>query len=497
MTDSTDDDLDIADPAARKAIGAAIAAMRENEHDEYLMLKALLDGATALEPFNEPAAMEHLVVMATDMFGVEPDMAQRIIQQGYNIAVEQRAKRNERPSDKGNGKDQAGEKADKDDPGELGEWDAGDDPGFIPPREWLLANQFCLSFISSIVAAGGTGKSALRLVQFISLAIGRSLCGQHVFKRCRVLLISLEDDLNELQRHIKAALDHFRIDRSELKGWLFCASPKLAKLAVRGNNKPRIAGPLERQLRAAIARRNPHLISLDPFIKTHALEENDSGDMDFVCDLLARLAVEFNIAIDSPHHVHKGTITPGDADSGRGSSGIRDAGRLVYTLTPMSEGEAGMFGIPVEDRRFFVRLDSAKVNITPPSSKATWFHLVGVPIGNATEQYPAGDTIQVVEPWSPPNTWAGLSPVTLNAVLDDIERGMPNGQRYSSAGAAKDRAAWPVVIRYCPDRTEAQCREIIRAWVKSTLLYDDEYDDPIDRKPRQGLYVDAAKRPSV
>src|SRR6516162_1240758 len=104
MTDSTDDDLDIADPAARKAIGAAIAAMRENEHDEYLMLKALLDGATALEPFNEPAAMEHLVVMATDMFGVEPDMAQRIIQQGYNIAVEQRAKRNERPSDKGNGK---------------------------------------------------------------------------------------------------------------------------------------------------------------------------------------------------------------------------------------------------------------------------------------------------------------------------------------------------------------------------------------------------------
>jgi hypothetical protein len=273
------DDLDIADPAARKALGAAIAAMRENKDNEYEMLKALLDGATALEPFNEPAAIEHLVVMATDMFGVNPDLAQRIIQQGYNIAVEQRAKRNA----KGNGKEQPEEKekADKDDPGELGEWDAGDDPGFIPPREWLLANQFCLSFISSIVAAGGTGKSALRLVQFISLAIGRSLCGQHVFKRCRVLLISLEDDVNELQRHIKAALDHFHIDRSELKGWLFCASPKLAKLAVRGNNKTRIAGPLEHQLRAAIARRKPDLISLDPFIKTHALEENDSGDMDF------------------------------------------------------------------------------------------------------------------------------------------------------------------------------------------------------------------------
>src|SRR5262245_57474425 len=113
----------------------------------------------------------------------------------------------------------------------LDEWDAGNDPGIIPPRQWLLGNQFCRSFISSIVAAGGTGKSALRLLQFISLALGRSLCGQHVFRRCRVLLISLEDDHDELQRRTEAVLIHYGIDRSELKGWLFCATPKLAKLA--------------------------------------------------------------------------------------------------------------------------------------------------------------------------------------------------------------------------------------------------------------------------
>src|SRR5262245_41446794 len=85
--------------------------------------------------------------------------------------------------------------------------DAGDDPGVTPPREWLLGNQFCCGFISSIVAAGGTGKSALRLLQFISLALGRSLCGQHVFRRCRVLLISLEDDGDELQRRITGVLN--------------------------------------------------------------------------------------------------------------------------------------------------------------------------------------------------------------------------------------------------------------------------------------------------
>jgi len=129
--------------------------------------------------------------------------------------------------------------------------DAGDDPGIIPPREWFLGNQFCAGFISSIVAAGGTGKSALRLLQFISLATGRSLCGQHVFRRCRVLLISLEDDDGELQRRIAAVLLHYGIPRSELKGWLFYATPKLAKLAEM-NGRARAIGPLVQQIRHAI-----------------------------------------------------------------------------------------------------------------------------------------------------------------------------------------------------------------------------------------------------
>jgi hypothetical protein len=379
---------------------------------------------------------------------------------------------------------------------ELDIWDAGDDPGLIPPRQWLLANQFCLGFISSIVAAGGTGKSALRLLQYISLATERALCGQHVFRRCRILLISLEDDVHELQRRIKAVLDYHEVERRELKGWLRCSCPKLTKLAeLKG--KARAIGPLERQIRNAIAQYKPDLIALDPFVKTHALEENDSGDMDFVCDLLTRLAVEFNIAVDSPHHVHKGTITPGDADSGRGSSGIRDAGRLVYTLTPMSENEAKMFGVLVENRRLYVRLDSSKVNLTPPSGKATWFRLVGVPIGNATRDYPSGDTVQVVEPWNPPETWEGLSPETLNAALNHIARGNEHGQRYSAAASTgQDRAAWRVVQQYCPTKTEGQCREIINAWVKTGLLVEHDYTDPVQRRPLKGLSVGDAKRPS-
>jgi hypothetical protein len=194
-------------------------------------------------------------------------------------------------------------------------------------------------------------------------------------------------------------------------------------------------------------------------------------------------------------------MTPGDADSGRGSTGIRDAGRLNYTLCTMSADEAATFGISGEDRRQYVRLDPAKVNIAPRSAKAEWFRLVGVNIGNSTPEYPNGDTVQVAEPWAPPDAWTGTTSLGLNAILTEIDRGMtdedgnPTGRRYSNAPAAKDRAAWPVVLRHYPGKPEGACREIIHAWLTSGLLYVEDYDDPKQRRPQQGLLVDDKKRP--
>jgi hypothetical protein len=266
----------------------------------------------------------------------------------------------------------------------LNEIDAGDDPGPIPPRGWLLANQFCRKFLSSIVATGGTGKTALRLLQYLALATGRALTGEHVFRRCRVLLLSFEDDIVEVNRRVLAALIRYGIKRADLKGWLFIAAPRGIKLAEMHHGSRQI-GQLEKTLRDAIERRRPDIIGLDPFVKLHALEENDNGAMDFVCDLLTRLAIEYDIAVDAPHHQKKGTPTSGDADSGRGASGIKDAGRLVHTLTAMSEEEAKMFGISHTERRGYVRLDPAKVNITPPSQHTKWFRLVGVNLGNGTK----------------------------------------------------------------------------------------------------------------
>jgi hypothetical protein len=379
--------------------------------------------------------------------------------------------------------------------GGLNEWDAGDFTDLPPPREWLLGNQFCRRFLSGLLAPGATGKTALRMLQYLALATGRPLTGQHVFKRSRVLLLSLEDDDTELRRRLAAARLHHGIEPADLKDWFFCATPKGIKLA-EIKDGAKVRGPLEAMLRETIKSRRIDLLGLDPFVKLHALEENDNGSMDFVCDLLVKLAIEFNIAVDVPHHTKKGLQTAGDADAGRGASAARDAGRLMYTLTRMSDGEGDTFGIPAEERRLYVRLDSSKVNIAPPSGEATWFKLVGVHLDNGTPDYPNGDDVQTVVPWQPPKTWDSLSSAQLNAALDEIEAGLPNGQRYSDAPKAADRAAWKAVQRHCPDRTEPQSREIVKTWVKNGVLIIEDYDDPMERKPRKGLRVCHGKRPT-
>jgi hypothetical protein len=368
-----------------------------------------------------------------------------------------------------------------------------------PPRAWLLGNVFCRTFLSSLIAEGGTGKTALRYAQLLSLAIGRSLTGDRVWQRCVVLIISLEDSEEELDRRICAVMRHFGVDPSEVDGWLWIRAPgaKAGKLmTVNRNGRPE-GGTMAAIIERAIVRRNVDIVSLDPFVKTHGVSENDNNLIDQVTQVLLDLSAKYDIAIDTPHHVRKGPSDPGNADRARGASSQRDAYRLVYTFSTMSPEEAETFGIPDEERRSYVRMDKGKVNIVPPARKAQWFKIVGVRLENATELYPNGDEVQTVEPWTPPAAFDGLDTGTCNRILDAIDAGLPDGERYSSAPRATTRAAWQAVERHPQGKPESQCREIIRQWLENGLLIVEIYHSKKDRKSVEGLRVDNAKRPGA
>jgi AAA domain len=372
-------------------------------------------------------------------------------------------------------------------PDALGIWDAGDDDYVIAPRG-------CRRFLSSLVADGGVGKTALRIAQFISLASGHSLTGEHVFIRCKVLVVSLEDDADELRRRVYAVLLRYGLTPADVKGHLFLAAPNGLRLAEIKDGAP-AAGALKTLIKRAIEHHKFDVVSLDPFIKSHGFDENSNNAIDFVSTMAAKMAIDHNCAIDLPHHTNKQVSRgPGDPDRSRGASAMNDAARLVYTLTPMTAQEAIQFGLEEADSRSLIRMDSGKVNIAPSSHDATWFRIVGIPLDNGQGIYPAGDNVQTVEPWQPPKTWEGLDSVLLNRVLDDIEAGFPDGSsRYSSGNAATDRAAWKVVLRHTEGKSEAQAKDIIKAWVKSGTLFNEKYEDKTARKAREGLRVNATK----
>jgi hypothetical protein len=379
----------------------------------------------------------------------------------------------------------------------LGEWDAGLDKTIPSPRGWLLGNVFCRKFASSLFADGAVGKTTVRLAQFLSLTTGRSLTGEHVFKRSRALIISLEDGADELRRRLLAAMLHHDIERKELVGWLYLAAPGLEDgerlLEVDGKGRL-ITGKLAERIEEAIVRLKIDIIGLDPLVKLHSVGENDNTAMDKVAAILTGLAIKYNIAVDVPHHNSKGPADPGNAKRGRGASATKDAFRLVYTLTPMAKEEAEGFGLCEAERVPLIRMDSGKVNTVPGSADATWFKLVGVNIGNGNDEYPNGDNIQTVERWSPPATFAEISVAEINDILNEIEKGLPDGNRYSDHHLATTRAAWRVVTKHSK-KTEGQAKAIIQTWVKSGLLFNDECENPTTRKTVQGLQVDNSKRP--
>jgi hypothetical protein len=281
-------------------------------------------------------------------------------------------------------------------------WDVGEllGSGLPPPRAWLYGRQLCRGFLSGLVAPGDAGKTTLRLTQAIELASGRELLGNRIYQRCKALIVSLEDDHNELWRRLAAICRHHSVDRTELDGWLFVTTVNGAKLAERVDGECRL-GALDGMLRETIEAFRPDLLILDPFVKLHALVENDNADMDFVCVQLVKLAQDYDISVDCPAHTRKGELEAGNSDNRRGASAQRDAGRLDYTLTHMAEDEAKRFGIDLDERKDYVRLDRAKANIVRRSIKALWLRRVSVRLDNAIALYPDGDEVQAIESWVP------------------------------------------------------------------------------------------------
>jgi hypothetical protein len=375
------------------------------------------------------------------------------------------------------------------------------DPASLAPRPWLLGVQALAGYVTAIVSPGGVGKTALSIGMALSVAANRPLLEHRVWVPGPVWIWNLEDGRDELVRRVAAAAKHYRLDRATCAP-IYINSGRdrplcVARLAPNADGVTSVTHPDEEALTREAKARGVRMIVVDPFVSSHDLDENSNGHMAAAMAAWARIAAAVNCAVILVHHTRKGA-TGGNIEDARGGSAIAAAARVGLTLARMDDDAGERFNIAQAERWRYVRVDDAKANLAPRADKAAWFRLASVELGNATATYPSGDSIQVAEPWTPPDVFEDVTPEQTNRALDIIDAGPKPGWLYTLNRMGRgggDRWAGTVLMDVM-DINDTQAKHIMAAWAKSGLILETTFRDVEEGKARKGVRVDAAKRPT-
>jgi hypothetical protein len=378
------------------------------------------------------------------------------------------------------------------------------DPTTLRPREWVYGRSIQRGHVRAIVAPGAAGKTILSIGEALAMATGRNLLGQEVpGGPKRVWLWNLEDDGEELARIIQAACKHWSIGPEHIRDRLFVDSAlegAILKLATSTGseglviNRPLVAGLTDELLGRGI-----DYLHVDPFVSSHAANENDNMEIDTIAKEWALVSKNAKCGIGLAHHVSKAGAAEVTALSGRGAVALINACRSVLVLNRMSEDEAKRYGIEDEKRRRYFRTYDDKNNRAPPSDASDWFQMVSVTLGNGVSD--DGDNMGVVIPWSPPDAFENVTTDHLRRVQDLVASGS-----YKESAQASDWVGKAVaeVLGISADKDakadRAKINGVLRTWYLNGALVVEERRDPTRRDVRKfvvvGRSVDDAAQPS-
>ena len=95
------------------------------------------------------------------------------------------------------------------------------DASTIPPRQFLLNQQYIRTYMTATIATGGRAKTTLTMTEAVSMIIGRDLLtGKEQPALLRVWYVNAEETQEELDRRLAAICQHYDITREMLGGRL-------------------------------------------------------------------------------------------------------------------------------------------------------------------------------------------------------------------------------------------------------------------------------------
>jgi hypothetical protein len=375
------------------------------------------------------------------------------------------------------------------------------DEAAIPVRDWIIPGLLLKRAMSMLVAPPGSGKSLLTLQIAIAVALGIEWGGWTPRKPEKVLVINSEDDLDEMRRRLCASAKEMGVSQADLDGKLFLAeTPESIVIAkVDRQLKAVVRTPLVEDLVATIKHHGIGLVVADPFAETFEGDESNNSEVKWAGVLWREVSRRTLSSLLLVHHTKKyAGAMAGDADASRGGGSMIGVARTLCTFFDMTEDEAVVMGVPVEERNSYVRFDDGKGNYNK-KGMVRWFFKKTVTLNNGTGFLP-GDDVGVLVPWKPAGLTDGITMAILSMCWDRIDRGLegadgrPTGSYYSPSTASKDRWVGHVVADEL-GRSEEAAKAILKEWEKNKIIETIEYVDPVQRKPRKGVRCIAANRP--
>ena len=362
------------------------------------------------------------------------------------------------------------------------------DGATIPKREWLYGGHHIRRYLSATFATGGVGKSSLTVAEALAMVSGKPLLGVTPTARLRVWLWNGEDPFDELQRKVMAAAEHYGLNAGDLAG-LFVDSGRQMRLqiATQFNGRIEIATPLVDAVIATLRENRVDLLVVDPFVTTHALNENDNGAIQEVIAQFARIAEEANCAIDLVHHTRKTNGNDVTVEDGRGASALLAAVRSARVLNRMSKADGDKY--QVENHKTYVRVDNGKANLMLPSEHADWFHLKSFRLAN-------GDDVGVATHWAPPDPFEELSCADLIKAQDAVSLAGPWRRHHASADWVGIPIAEAIGWDIEAPGTKARVERILKTWIKNGAFEVYTARDHKKREPKEFVRVGASARKS-
>jgi hypothetical protein len=352
------------------------------------------------------------------------------------------------------------------------------DPADIGRRAWLHGTHYIRGSVTCTVGKRGGGKTNRALAEAISMVTKRDLLetGSMPERPQRVWYIG-EDPRDEIERRIVAICDFYGIKADEIGDRLLFNSlldfpPGALKLATMQGGKVVPNTALVASIIAEMKTKAIDVLILDPLKKFHGLRENDQ-EMDEVMTLLFEIAQRANAAVEFLHHTRKAAAgnasAPITADDARGADAIIASPRDARVTNAMSSKEAADFAIPANEAWRYSRIDDGKQNLKPPG-KATWSK-------SASHTLPCGDSVGVLQPWTPPKPFEGIT-----------SRDAELAQQVAQTGAfradirAKNWFGYTLGERLGLDprnkpANKAKLREMIKIWCKNKVLKVEQRED--------------------